>query len=448
MPIIVEESGGAYTEQLIFDPEEDTYSTGPELDVMASPYGVVSMDFPAPRLELSLAGSIDTEGEAPYARKHSNRTVTLAVEVYGNAPGVLESNLEVLEAKVAKVARSGGTLRHVTASGAYRTLDLLAADSYEPVFDVKRESGIAQVTIGLLAKPYARDPEAIVGAQTSETTLPVLVFEPGAVGGDVEAWARLVVSEAQGQAQRRLIWAFEIDHVSSSPDLFMQAEAMTLTSGTVTAEGTASGGNMVRTSVLGVDWRTFGYFTERFSGRYRVWARVKTASDGTSLRVRWGSLTTEVLATGNPAPIEAAASVWELIPIGVVSYNDPYGADNVLQIQAHHASAGVNVDIDWIMLQPLDYAAGVATGTASLYAVDTSGWFTVFHDAARKGNLPYIGVNKYEGDYAKVPPAEAVRVVVKMNRGASSGTAVTSEDPGIDDLAASLYITPRYLSMI
>jgi hypothetical protein len=108
--------------------------TGTQLDISTDPYAVVEFSSPAPPLETSMAGTIDTEGDLIAARRHQNRQVSFTVEVVGTSQANLDASVATLEAKVAELAREGGTFRRVRADGTYRTADILAADQFDKAF--------------------------------------------------------------------------------------------------------------------------------------------------------------------------------------------------------------------------------------------------------------------------------------------------------------------------
>jgi hypothetical protein len=250
------------TQSLLFDPTDE--GTGVQLNVWTGAYGVTAMSFPAPPLETAMAGSIDTEGDLIAARRHQNRTVNLTVEVRGTTAASLASALATLEEKVAKVAREGGTLRRVTTTGDYRTLDLLAADSYDPTFDVARVNGNwVTAQIGLLARPYARGTEAQIATTDASGfggTTGLGGFTPVPTAGEVPGLARINVSDTNvGGATRNssIGWAtvtygIQGEHYDSAATaaLFYEAESLQPVSPAAAATvAGASGGSVVQGSL-------------------------------------------------------------------------------------------------------------------------------------------------------------------------------------------------------
>src|SRR5207237_502794 len=72
--------------------------------------------------------------------------------------------VRALRAKIGKLARHGGTLQWINEDGEEFTLEVHAADTYEPELDVTYFAGnVAKMQIGLLARPYALGAEIALG---------------------------------------------------------------------------------------------------------------------------------------------------------------------------------------------------------------------------------------------------------------------------------------------
>lgn len=442
-------------EQWLLDPTGE--STGTQLDISTDPYAVVEFASPAPPLETSMAGTIDTEGDLIAARRHQNRQVSFTVEVVGSSQANLDAAVATLEAKVAELALEGGTFRRVRADGTYRTADILAADSYEKAFDVAYFLGnLARCTVNLIAKPYVRGPEVALTSH-SETTLPVLIFTD-TIPGDVPATGRLVITDSQGAARRFVTWGVEARYLNTGQPLFWQAESTTLNAGgggggsvAATADATASGGSKARftqTVTSGTFYKVLSV-TGSHRGRYRVFARVKTSSASVLFRARWFPMGSDI-SQDNPQTGTASIG-WELIDLGIVSPGSDVSANWTMSLHAT-AVSGATVDFDTVFLVPILEASGEATGTETLNAIDTSGKFTVSDRYALKGpdgSGNYGPANSYEGDYLRIRPG-SVRFLVAASQGIPGYTQTISpyfaNDVSIDDLSAQVFYTPRYLS--
>lgn len=448
------------TQHLYFDPTDE--GTGTQLDVMAGVYEVDADSFsaPAPAPEFATAGSMDTEGEDIAGRKHQNRRVALTTRVVETTVAARDAAVDVLAEKASKIFRDGGTLRYVKADGSYRTLDLLAADSYEPAFDVTYSLGqAATLSMSFVAKPYARGPEQSLGT-FSETTLPALTLTVNNVPGDVPGLGRLVVTDDSGNAQRLLIWGIQSRYyaAAASAGLFFQAESLTMDAGVVTADGTASGGSMVRFTGTGTTtWDvSFAAVNKTHIGAFRVIVRAKASVANGSVRAYWSSQGPDVYTTNAAAPL--LNNAWHILDLGVVTPGSaiPAGQPWTLNIEAAEMT-GETLDIDWVMLVPVTEGSGQAEGyfTASRIApsgvtlIAANGDFTLRHDAALKGpngSGQYSPAFRYEGDYLLIPAGyDTARMIVKTARAADSRLRT---DLGIDDISAELFVTPRYLSLL
>jgi hypothetical protein len=154
MPIMLTESADA--EVLEFDAE----GSGPNGEDPGSPltigpgtnYGLIEHAYPSPPLNV--------EGELPDNRRYGNREITIRLEMVDNGGGPLAD----LQDKVAKLQREGGTLKRTDKHGNVRIYDLIAADGWNPVYDLKCYLGdLTEVAMTLPAKPIARGEETQQG---------------------------------------------------------------------------------------------------------------------------------------------------------------------------------------------------------------------------------------------------------------------------------------------
>lgn len=455
MPIVVELSEVA--QQLLFDPTDE--DTGTELDVMAGPYGLVSLDAPAPQPEFVWAGNMDTEGEAKAAQKHQNRRVTIVVDVTASNATSRDAALDALAEKAAKVYRDGGTLRLVKQTGDYRTLDLLAAESYEPQFDIKWSLGqAATVTMGFVAKPYAREPEVEVG-DWSEVALPALVFTTGAIDGDVPALGRLEVTDGSANEQNTVRWAIQADHYSSDAAAGLFYELTNTTYFTAaggaasTAHAPASGGTALLQGGLTTSYADqVTWSALKHVGTFAVYARLNSpaANSGTvTVRLAYGQTGDLSLMSLDPVTITNHAD-YRIVKLGIVHL--PYVARGSQtwqgEIQATSTSNGDDLYLDSLMFFPVEEGFGQAGGSNVISALEASKMAELAHDGyvVQKTATVWGPAASYEGDYLLIPPAEAVRFIVKASRGPLT-TGGSETDPGIDDISATLYATPRFLSL-
>jgi hypothetical protein len=451
-------------EQWLIDPTSE--GTGTQLDISADPYAVVEFSSPAPPLETSMAGTIDTEGDLIAARRHQNRQVSFTVEVVGTSQANLDASVATLEAKVAELALQGGTFRRVRADGTYRTADILAADQFDKTFDVTYFLGnLARCTVNLIGKPYVRGPEQSLGT-FSETSKPALTFS-ATVPGDVTATGRLLITDAQAQAQYWAAWGAQ---ASSGATWYYEGELSTLGPSVTNSAytGMSNGRVALKTGATSagaklIDVTTGG--TLSLIGTYRVFGRFITGrsyDSGTSqfasaitdpnspgtVALKWQALPNSAPSTNNPVTLPNGTGA-VVVDLGLVSF--PIAA---LGTQASQVSIvtpagwldstqGIGVDAVWFM--PVDEAYGEATGSQSLTlpAVYASKSLVIRHDMVltQSGASQYSYVPQYEGDYLRLKPGSS-QLIVKATR-SLPGTLGDS----LDDISATLFATPRYLSL-
>lgn len=414
----------------------------------------------------------DTVGCAWSGTRNASSSTRPAGETRRNAA------VSQLEAKVAKIAREGGTLRRVLNDNTAITFDLHTGDTFDPVFDFAYQAGLAVIKVAFTAMPEGRGDE-IDSGDNVETTSPALVFNVTGIKGDRPARGRLVVDEDQAQAQRLLRWGIQSKNYSSASTaaLFYQAEscAMGAAAAAVGPAGASGGGS--NTAFYGSlqptgTWTSLVFVgasstAQTHIGAYRVMARVwaPAANAGiVSMRLSWYPELgrTQVLNTSVAIADSAGAVVedaWVLVDLGQI--NIPKAASGtqgwIGSVQANSTVLNDDVYVDWVMLVPIDEGSGEHSDPSTTGPqISASASVTIRHDGARVtvagGYLPKL--NLYEGDYLLIPPAgleaRTLRVIVKMARGTipaflAAGTSEAFYDPGTDDLSARLFYTPRYL---
>jgi hypothetical protein len=441
-------------DQLIFD-----QGASDALDVMADPYAITAMSSPMAPLELATAGSIDTEGDLIAARRHQNRTVNLTVEVRGTSQSNVETLLAALQRKVAKIARQGGTLTRITSASTTRILDLLAADTYEPAFDVQYFNGHwATVTVGLMARPYARGPQVTLTSMTKGTTTSALTFTQTALAGDVPATGSLVLHELDSVSRRSVVWG--VQATNSPQPLVLEAEGLTLGSGasTVITDAAASSGQAVTNAmttlpaVLTID--PSGGGIRSHIGNYRVMARIRASSSAdVDLQFAWASGYPSVLA-GLTATIPAAYANnnYRLVDFGVINI-----AERVVGNQRwrgelfafKNTGSTSSVTVDCLYLVPLDgSAAELRDGLYQDHATEirSDGIFW----SGQGGSSDYAAAD-FEGDLLSLPVGADLNFIVIPSAGyvlrAPYDTEATTRDTGKNDISAQLFYTPRYLTV-
>lgn len=465
-------------EALIFDAAAsnvDGSSPGsPLLFGPGTPYGLIGSDYTAPAQVVQYAGTVDTEGSLASSRKHENRIITLKFKFVDSTGSLLNA----LQAKFAKLAREGGTLKRTKKNGEVRIYDILAGDTWAPVFDFDyMAADVLVADMVLPAMPYARGAEVDLGDNV-ETTLPVLVFTDTAVTGDVPALGRLVIDNDSAEAQGLLVWGIQSRYYSSASTaaLFYEAESCAMVSSAAAAGpagASGAGSNVARNTSLALgpsSWTGLTYIgasstAQTHVGTFRVFTRVYASSGNTgtvSMRVQYQPIVGGGFAYTDPVDIASAGSpvenAWVLVDLGqIILPVVRTGTQGwVGSIQAQSTVAGDDLDMDWIMLVPVDEGSAQALDVITPPA-PANGHTQIGYDSAlssASAGTYWSKTSGYEGNYLKVPAAGAeartARIVVKYCRGDTAiGATVEwpiTYDEGIDDLSARLYITPRYMT--
>jgi hypothetical protein len=342
--------------------------------------------FPAAPLNVMYASSVDTEGEIPVSRRYGNRAVTLHVEMAES--GAVNTLLDALQAKFAKFQREGGTIHRTRKDGTVRIYDVVAGDGWDPLYDFKYILGhVAEVTMTLPALPLARGTEQDLGDNT-ETSLPCLIFSE-TVSGDDTALGRLVVDDDQAVDQQWLIWGVETNaqytHTTSSGSgaLFYEAESRTAQGGSATAVGptgaSGAGSNVMRNTSLSTSYQailstqaTGGGAHLSHVGQFAIYVRaqVPTTNTGTvTVALEWaqGDFLNYTLNASQTIQPSWEGS-WRILPLGLVNIDKvPTGTQRWEgRIVAKSTVAGDDIDVDWIMLVPVDYGSGEASSLLRL----------------------------------------------------------------------------------
>lgn len=353
-----------------------------------------------------------------------------------------------LQAKAAKVAALGGTLRWVNPGGDAFTADLIAGEGMATPLDFRYfTSKSATATFNFTALPYWRGDEVTLSSHT-ETTLPALIFTETGIQGDVPALGRLVVTDTSGTAQNRVFWGVQSYYYSadSTAALLLQAESGTAGAASSGGTGGASGGlAMANTSLTTSYVYQFTLTGGTWLGQFRVLARAQYVGGGNgSVYLDWQTPTG--IATN--AATSTLGSGWQILDLGVISIRPASRGTTTtdLYIAAKGANAGDDFYFDFVLLLPIAEGSGEARGNAifankSLQISDK--------EAISEFSTKWVQPSLYEGDYLTLPVAgpenRTLRVVVKMSSGGGSVTSL--DDDTVDDHTAQLFYRPRYLTV-
>lgn len=347
-------------------------------------YPLVEASFPAPPQNVLYASSIDTEGENPVSERHGNRTITLRFAV--DEASAVNTLLDALAAKFAKLQREGGTLHRTRKDGTVRIYDIVAGDGWEPSYDVAYLlAHSSEVPVQFPAKPYMRGAEQDLGDNT-ETTLPCLVFTEASVPGDVPALGRLVIdNDDASNDQWWVVSGIQSRYydAGASAALFYEAEGRTAMGGSATAVGpsgaSGAGSNVMRNTALATTYQAIlstqasgGGAHLSHIGTFRVFARFQapTSNTGTvTVGLEWGDGDFRRYTQNATTDLDPTwEGTWRLVDLGLVNIPKVVAGTQRWEgrILAKSTVAGDDIDVDWLMLVPTDEGSGEASAVNRL----------------------------------------------------------------------------------
>jgi hypothetical protein len=443
--------------QLIIDPGSDEYvllnQTNPDAGI-----GLTAHTFTGPAWTRIAASGLETEGDLPFAVHPENRQISLRFEIHGTSQTDTATRMRRLEAKIAKLAdpNQGGTLRWTQPNGLSVTFEITGVDSYDPVFDdgngysLYYEHAIVQVSLVLIAKPYALgDPKVVV--TKTETSLPVLIADIPEVGGSAPALLTINVTN-QGVDKRTVWYGIENEHYDPAvtAPLFYQAETSKRWTGSVVSDPGASSGQVTShaiPSLATVDTISPGLSAANIAlphvGMYRVFARANALHPASLRMVWWPSY----ISDSTPAqfnswvPFQLPPSSYEVLDLGLVDADgDLSGWALIVEARDTNTTGVANrVLMDCLWLVPAELYGRVAMNTAPFTsATITDSSVIVIHTSGAK-----MRPSQHDGDYPSVPPSGASRLILK----ASSASVSSQQDSSIDDVSINVVATPRFLTV-
>ncbi len=356
-------------------------------------YRMTAMSVSAPPVEGVYATSMDTEGDPPVGYRHRNRVVGLEYLVLGSTDAALEASQTALQLKIDKLRRERGTLKFTSQTGKTAVGDVLNVTLDELTLDRRYvRNRVIPVKLQFECRPYFRGAPVLL-ADHAETTLPCLIFTETGLAGDVPGLGRLVIDEDQAQNQLWLVWGlrsrYEGSDGTTTAALFFQAESRTLLNGATTqANGSASGGTVVKSGALTTTYQaiissqaTGGGSHLSHIGTYRVFASVQPdvfAQDGTlSVALEWSvgdfRQYTRNAATDIPSTTLGGIPP-RLIDLGLVTI--PKVAQGTqrweYRLIAKSTAAGDDFYTDHFVLVPVDEGSGEVTASTRTPSAPTS----------------------------------------------------------------------------
>jgi hypothetical protein len=215
------------------------------LTLTAGAYSIRDIAAPTPDVDPRFVTQNQADGDRLEGLRYLNREITLTINVNAASAAALESAMNALTMKWAKLNREGGTITVTAPTGTVKTVYVLTAPQITPSTDIAYlDANYRQVTASVLCEPFARGAETSYSSH-AETTLPHVVFTEVDVPGDVPALGRLEITDASANDQAWAVWGLQSRHYSSDVDaaLFYEAEGRTAlgTAAIATVTG-ASGG--------------------------------------------------------------------------------------------------------------------------------------------------------------------------------------------------------------
>jgi hypothetical protein len=420
-----------------FDPVSEDAANA-NLLLAPTDYYVLEFNAPMPQPDVLYASSVDTEGENPASTRPRNRTVTMAVDVFGREA------LSALEFKVAKLIREKGTLLYTLPGGEEIIFDVLSVDSFEfphnHNWDVQE---VANVTLGMTCKPLGRGPEVDLGDNT-ETTLPWLVFTEADVPGTWPALGRLVIDNDASADQWWVVWGIQSRYYSSSASaaLAWQAESLTAMGGSATNTGPsgASGSSVMRNTALSTTYQailstqaTGGGAHMSHVGSFRVYARVQapTTNSGTvSVAFEWGEGDFRRFTQNTTSALSPSwEGTWRLVDLGLVTLTRTVSGTQRWEgrIVAKSTTPGDDIDVDCLLFVPVDEGSGEASAVqrlASTSAFSARDEFDLHSAGALAGKTAPTGGVWAEHSISGATAFQATGTVARINPSGTNARSV------------------------
>lgn len=375
-------------------------------------FRALKASYPTPPRNVNWSSNADTEGALPASLQYQNRTITIECRVYGSSASDLQTQLGFLEQKVGKINDEpgvGGTHEYISPSGVVCIFDLLEASADYDLDNGALANHFTTVTITFTALPFWRSGLAseTTGTNHKEATLPCVIGTDTAVGGDVPALGRLVVTEEQAADQDTLLWGLQCRNYSSSVDaeLFYEAETRTLLGGSELKELAGASGTTTNTAFNGLLFPTFQPIlsTQKTGagnhlahvGTYRVFARLNRPESNTgkvSVALQWVQGDFE-LATTNPEKTWAANELegaFTMTDLGLVHIaKAPTGTQRWEgRVLAKSTNPGDDIYVDCLYLFPVDEGYGALKTQPSVASLTTVSAHDEFNQTAGALDTP------------------------------------------------------------
>jgi hypothetical protein len=333
---------------------------------------------PPPRYQW--ASSVDTEGAVLVSDPlYENREVVLTIQVQPQTTTDLAlAQVAAVRDKLAKASATNGgiDLVWVPAEATVTcTFDVLAGEFTDLPIDWENGwlAKAPSMTLRLICAPYWHKSEVLTSAAGSGTA-PFATLEIPTVPGDIDATARLIVTDTASQARRHVEWGWEDSATyNSATSLIIDSDDM-VTSGFAGAQATttgaydpnAAGTNSVTvTPIPGGTTAMCGVGNLSHIGTFRLKARVQSGSLSNLVRFAWKMSDGPMTRNSWASPLSTAG--WQEVDLGLIQIRRVTSGTQQWtgQIEVLGAASPGTVIVDYVIMVPVDAGYGVARGVYS-----------------------------------------------------------------------------------
>ncbi|HEX6020631.1 MAG TPA: hypothetical protein VFZ00_01465 [Solirubrobacter sp.] len=346
-------------------------TTGPRLELAEPP------SFPAPPKRLNWVSGADTDGAVLVKdeRNYDNRQAVIKVKALGCTTreqawdqfGQIADRLRRAE------ITDGGLPLIWTPSGGTRSFTMYVLDGEHDELPLDAPYFLANsptFRFKVVCRPFGYATERAISAQTSSA--PWVHLSIPAVAGDIPAECRLIVTDAAGQARRTVEWGAEQRHHNAGSPVSPLIDTSSLVTtgfagaaatrtGARTAAGAAST-SVVRGTLIEQPSAVCGTGNQLHVGDFRVKARIYATSANVRCRLAYRVGDGPYAANRYVTPV--VANAWCEVDLGVVRLRAvELGSQRWDgRIEAYSATVGDTIDVDDLLLVPVEEGYGKARG--------------------------------------------------------------------------------------
>lgn len=425
-------------------------ATNAQLDLVGTvanvTYRLVEMDLTPPEIAPIYAASADTEGDPFIDSRYRNRTVSLGFIATATTDAALQTGIQSLQQKLEKLRREGGTLKMTTQAGTTAVGDVNFA-SFKPVFEPELYStsnhGL-RYTLDFDCKPAFRGAATVLSDHV-ETANPAITWTETTLAGDLWGLGKLVIDEDQAQDQWWLVWGVQSRYVDAAASgvLLYKAELLTLQGGSSTVATPAGGwatnavfnGGLtnIYQSILSSQ-ATGGGAHWTHIGNFRVFARVLVPTTNTgdvSVALDWSQGDSRRFARNEASTFPASTTGafwggrWRILDLGQVHLTKTAQGTQrwEARLVASSTVTGDDINVDWLMLVPIDEGHGEVTVRPQLQTPTVFGGLDTFNQTAGDLNTKTATIGGTWTAAAGIFTVDATNKLVTCNGNTGENTA-------------------------